>query len=60
MPDRKRLEFLPQQHTDFIFRVESDNRAVQFFVRLLTPIARLFFSFWFWLENRRSKRRRDT
>lgn len=60
MPDGRKLDFVPEQHTDFMFRVESDNRLVQFLVRLLTPIAHLLFRLWFWLQYRRHKPRRAT
>jgi hypothetical protein len=60
MPDRRKLDFEPEQHSDFILRVESDNRIVQFLVRLLTPIAHLLFRLWLWFQYRAHKSRRVT
>ena len=48
----RKLEFIPETHTDFIFRIESDNRLVLFVARLLRPVAFLLFRVWFFLRYR--------
>ena len=60
MPHNRKLEFIPQTHTDYIFRVESENRVVRVLGWLITPVALVLIRLWFWLKYRSFWPRRAT
>jgi cell division protein FtsW (lipid II flippase) len=53
MTERRKLEFIPQTHTDFIFQIESHNRVVHFLARLIKPVAYVLLRIWFFVRYRR-------
>jgi cell division protein FtsW (lipid II flippase) len=53
MPPNQKLKFIPQEHTDYIFRVESKNPVVRFVASLVTPVALVLIRLWFWVKYRR-------
>jgi cell division protein FtsW (lipid II flippase) len=53
MPDRRKLEFIPETHTDFILRVEPENRGTRLLAWVLRPLAVLLMRVWFWAKYRR-------
>jgi hypothetical protein len=56
MPEGRKLEFIPEPHTDYIFRVESENRFVRSVAKLVTPVALVLIRTWFWLRYRASSK----
>jgi cell division protein FtsW (lipid II flippase) len=54
MTDRRKLEFIPETHTDFIFRIEPENRATRLLTWVLRPVAVLSMRVWFWVKERRA------
>jgi cell division protein FtsW (lipid II flippase) len=53
MPDPRKLEFISETHTDFIFRIEPENRVTRFLTWLLRPFAVLSMRVWLWVKDRR-------
>jgi cell division protein FtsW (lipid II flippase) len=53
MPDRRKIEFIPETHTDFIFRIEPENRGTRLLTWLLRPLAVLLMRVWFGVKDRR-------
>ncbi len=54
MNNRKKLEFIPQPHTDFIFQIESKSRVARFVASLIAPVARILVQLWYVLSHRRN------
>ena len=53
MPDPRKLDFIPETHTDFIFRIEPENRGTRLLTWVLRPLAVLLMRVWFWAKDRR-------
>jgi cell division protein FtsW (lipid II flippase) len=52
MNNRKKLEFIPQPHTDFIFQVVSKSRVPRFVASLIAPVGRTLVHLWYVLSHR--------
>ena len=60
MPDPRKLDFMPETHTDFIIRIEPENRVTRLLTWVLRPLAVLLMRMWFWVKDRRVSPRRAT
>lgn len=52
MPDPQELKFIPEPHTQFIFRIEPENRGTRLLKCVLRPLALLLMRIWFWAKAR--------
>ena len=60
MMDPREVEFIPERHTDFIFRIEPENRGTRFLTWVLRPLAVLLMRVWFWSKTRSQSPGKDT
>jgi hypothetical protein len=59
MPQGRKIDFVPEEHVDFIFRIETTSVLGRAIARLITPIA-LFLMRLAYGVSRLFRRRRAT